>query len=299
MYFENAKLELIEALFTFGISVNDGVMDEHRPRFYKRNIVLQLFPFLADMIDDDGLIPVSDLYKAFLPIEGTCFIDRAVEFMPSQKTPFAIMLHPYFRRSISRYNNFYAPFIDALYFANKKEKLNLKIRIDLDCITISKYAQRVQEREYWYGAKFTPEIPNNPEGVIRYSSSSRETLYNGSTYTDFYWKNKDCSHIQLEIEQVHNNEHPNIPNNLFGCKYLHTVYNKDSTMFEHFDGAIRAYTKEEIDQRHSVNLSKLGRVGQYTKIFRIDGAIPFDTWKELIQLFMTYNESIPAYFSGK
>ena len=174
---------------------------------------------------------------------------------------------------------------------------SLKIALDTDAIMLSKDWHAVCEREKIYGAPFNNEIPSNKDGCANYQLSLAEKIATGSVVTQFYWKHKDSNQFQLEIEEIRDSQRPNC-GELYGCKYIHTLFDSNCNEFIHLDGAIREYNLDEIVKREYVALNKCPKSLKYTKLFRVDGIIPFDLWKQIIYTYSPYNSSIVEYFNS-
>ena len=48
--------------------------------------------------------------------------------------------------------------------------------------------------------------------------------------TDFYWENKKGNSFQLEVEELRVMDYANTSEDIL-CKYVHTEYNKEKSMF--------------------------------------------------------------------
>lgn len=55
--------------------------------------------------------------------------------------------------------------------------------------------------------------------------------------------------------------------------------------FEHFDGAVREHSKKQLDERHCITIDKFSTDLPYKKLFRIDGNIVPNRWKQLLSLY--------------
>ena len=67
----------------------------------------------------------------------------------------------------------------------------------------------------------------------------------------------------------------------------------------HLDGSIRAYTPEEMITRLDVDLKHAGRQTEYTKLWRVDGAIEIGRWKSLIHNHFRDNALVSEYFGAR
>lgn len=265
------------------------------PKFLKENIIYEIFPSLSRITDKDGLIRWEDLLENFEHLTFTGATNLG--YFKSKDNEYTIMLHPFFRTSFNRINNFSPSLIDnLLYLYYRHKNKSLKVSLDSDCIMLTKDWHGLCEREHYYGAPFQNDIPTNKEGCVEYTADRTENILTGSVATQFCWKNRDRI-FQLEVEEIRDCEKPNLDDS-YGCKYIHTIYDKDLSRFTHLDGAIRKYDLDAIIKRQSVPLDKSGKDAEYTKLFRVDGDIPFDLWKQVISSFSPCNKSIIDYFTA-
>lgn len=287
--------ELITALQTANIDISCGCfVDSDLIMFNALGIVWKLFPELEDKRDHDGLLYLKDLAVDFdlnTPLLMPLFSKAG--YFSSLHSPFAIMVHPYLRRNMSRCNSYIPGLLQTLLSARIDwADCTIRLRIDEDCIMLSKHVMPPLERERWFGKKFTNDIENIPIGVARYAHQ-----FCGYTdITEYNWENKKRGVVQLEIEEVHEGERYAIENGSFGCKYLHSTYDKVARRFDHFDGAIRTYSKSQLTERRGVTLDKSSFNLPYTKLFRIDGNIPIERWKQLIGFYLSHNTTVEEYF---
>lgn len=249
-------------------------------------IALKAFPFLdKSLFDKDGLLPLSVIKKHF-DYKG-CGVFAA------KKSAFSLLLHPYLRRSLSRFNNYNTGFIDELLKVDT-DATPVRLRIDESFIGFSpSYIDNV-EYSYWFGPSYSDEIMSIPEGLTSYVPNDVESFYNQVCKTDFLWVNKDGKR-QFEMEEVVDVEMPTEKGN-YGCRYLHSLYDPSTGVFDHFDGAIRAYDVDTIQKRRNHNLNQMGHGARYTKIFRIDGTLPINKWKSLITHYLRDNQDVYRYF---
>ncbi len=249
-------------------------------------IVEQAFPWLNEKRDKDGLVLLKDLFKEF---------DYKGQGVLSCKTSnYAIVLHPFFRKSFSRYNNFNIEFIDELFELYQTNQ-TIKIRIDDDYIGYSPSYIKNMEFEYWFGPKYDDDISQIPTEVTCYKSSEIEKLYNQVDKTEFVWQNKDGKY-QFEMEEVTDSDAPTLDSEQFACRYMHSIYDSNNGVFDHFDGAIRQYDLDAICERIEKPINQLGHNAQYTKLFRLDGNIQLSTWKSLITNYLKNNYDVYRYF---
>lgn len=249
-------------------------------------IAEKAFPMIKDKKDNDGLILLKDILDDF--------DYKGQGILANKKSDLAIMLHPYFRKSFSRYNNFNFEFLDVL-FKQFPANQTIKLKIDDDFIGYSPSFIENMEFEYWFGPKYDDDISKIPEGVTCYSSSIEEKLYNQVNKTEFVWQDKKGKY-QFEMEEVYDADAPTLEEDPFACRYMHSIYDSNIGSFEHFDGAIRQYNLDSICERIEKSINQMGHNAKYTKIFRLDGKIPLATWKSLITNYLKNNYDVYRYF---
>lgn len=264
------------------------------PYYEEENVVFRIFPSLRNKMDDEGLFYISDLLEEFSYLGEPGISD--VGYLKSKNTEYTIMLHQCLRRGYSIFNGFgvIVPFFIDLYQAGKFP--SLKVALDLDRIMLSKDWTPYCRRELYYGVSFTNDIPANKTGQTAYVLNDKDRLATNSYETDFYWENKKGNSFQLEVEELQAIDR-DYPSEDILCKYVHTLYDKESSEFVHIDGAIRKYNADSYQERTNSNI-KHGDTAQRFKLFRVDGAIPFKLWKSIIAYYMQYNSNIGEYFNG-
>lgn len=247
------------------------------------------FPSLSELCDDDGMIFIDDLLKEFDYLGQGVFAHKSSNL--------AILLHTYFRRSFSRFNNYNFGFLDLLFNVYQSGNKSVKVLLDPDFIGFAPSYKECHEFEYWYGPKYNDDIASIPEGLTRYENDNVSKVFNNVKSTEFIWKKKDGGkHYQFEMEEVVDADSPALPDNIFGCRYLHSFYDMENGVFNHFDGAIRCYNLEQMVERIDSAMDKMGHQSQYQKIFRMDGVISLSIWKSLITQYLSNNELVYDYF---
>ena len=265
------------------------------PLYQEKNIINEIFPFLNDIRNDEGLYSMSALFERFEVFND--FISNK-GYLKSKDTDYTIMFHPFLRRSYSYLNDFNPNIVNLLEeLYNDGVISDYLIALDENTIMQTNDWHLYHEREYWFGPKFNNDIPQNKREVTKYISSYKENCLNGSLFTEYFWKSKKNGIIQLEIEELTSAEQPNI-DNLYGCRYIHSVFDCNNMIFNHIDGSIRIYDPHQIQSRVYNTIDCYPKnAAQYKKLFRTDGSLPFNIWKKIIQGFLTYNESVNQYFN--
>lgn len=284
-YFDEVKSLLKDNYSSDGKFMQKGCVAYRLP-----DIVKKVFPKLFDNLDKSELIYLDDILKEFDYVGSGIF--------KSKNTEFCIFCHQYFNRSLSRVNNFNTYFIDEFIQLNSKENITLRLAIDTDLIGLSKTHTGVLEFDYWWGPKFNDDISNLPNEVTRYECNDEQKFFSCVSGTEFWWKT-DESGRTLEIEEIRERPSMGIDSDSYGCRYIHSIYDTDKKEFNHFDGAVRVYTEEQILNRWDININKAGKNTNYTKLFRIDGKLDLSDWKKLCILYYKGNPLLFEYFGAK
>jgi hypothetical protein len=82
------------------------------------------------------------------------------------------------------------------------------------------------------------------------------------------------------------------------ARYLHAVYSRVSGTIEHFDGAIRVYSPDEIEERRTLHARTAGKMGLREKVFVVDGVTDPDALSQVVQTFFVWNGDVQQYFSS-
>lgn len=254
-------------------------------------IVFKLFPEIQKLFDKDELIAVKDLIDL-----GFQYLGQGV-FGHNDSGAF-IYAHQYFRTTLSLNNNLNYHFLDKLLSLMDIDEIKIKISIDKNIIGFIESNKTCFEFEYWRGPTFNDNISSIKTGVCVHNNTDIEKFYYGINKTEFWWKLDKEGHNVLEIEEITDIPSDDKNKDSFGCRYIHSIFDDNKDSFKHFDGAIRLYDGDSMLDRLEVNdISYAGKYADYTKLFRIDGALKLDLWKSLIQDFFRFNSSIEDYFN--
>jgi hypothetical protein len=253
---------------------------------FNDSIVNRIFKELVDFQDKDGLIKLEDLNKNFTYKYQGVFFHNSL--------PLCIYSHSFFRRSLSRHNNFHFFFLDELMSMENNGDITIKISLDWDLIGYSPTFLESMEYEYWFGPKYSDDISNIQKGLTKHNCSEFERDYYGISTTEFFWKDNN-ELKEFELEELRENNAPTMED-FFGCRYMHSIYDTSKETFVHFDGAIRGYDSDLYFERIDQNMTDFGRRSEYTKLFRVDGKLELKNWKSLITNYMQDNPLIYEYF---
>lgn len=252
-------------------------------------ILYKAFPEIKSLCDSDYLIKLDDLIINFKYLGQGIFAHEGSKL--------AILLHPYFRRSFSRYNNYNFGFLDSLWNVYQNGNKSIKVLLDPDFIGYAPSYTQCFEHEYWYGPVYNDEIDTIPEGLCHLENEDDLKFYNNIKSTEFIWQKKDNRRkYQFEMEEIVDVTSPILSNDTYGCRYLHALYDFEKSEFEHFDGAVRSYEHSQMVERMYTPMDKMGHHTKYQKIFRMDGHIPLHQWKGLITQYLCSNPLVYDYF---
>ena len=254
---------------------------------YER-IVSQAFPNLAAHIenDKDGLVNLDYLLNEFDYLSQGIF--------KKKDSNLCVIAHPFFRRALSIHNNFHWLFLDELISMHGQENIRIKLKLDMDFLGYAPSFIPVHEFEYWWGPKYDDDITAIPPGLTQYGSDEFERQYYQIDRTEFVWKHEENLYT-LELEEVKDEPAPTIKD-IYGCRYVHAIWDTRKKGFDHFDGATRSYDMELMLERVSKKMTEMGRRSEYTKLFRIDGNLPLSNWKSLVTNYLQGNPQIYEYF---
>jgi hypothetical protein len=117
------------------------------------------------------------------------------------------------------------------------------------------------------------------------------SLSHESEFTDFCWATRPDG-IHFLGEEV-----PKTLSCAFeASRYLHAIYDPLSEKIEHFDGALRVFTPDEIRHRRSLHVRSCGKLGVRRKVFRTDEPLHRDGFSVVAQAFFVWNEDVRRYF---
>ncbi|WP_138990811.1 hypothetical protein [Larkinella sp. C7] len=253
------------------------------------NIVAKIFPKL-DLLrnnDRDKLIPIDKLLKDFNYHGQGIFFHKYLKL--------SIFAHQYFRRSLSRINNFHFIFLDAFMSLSNNTDIKMKIAIDFDMIGYSPSYSENHELEYWYGPTYNDNIEQIKQGLSIYKNDEIESIMSNLERLEVEWTINENEHT-LQSEEVRTLDKPALGDK-YGCRYVHSIYLSDKKIFDHFDGAVRIYDEDLFLERSYCNMTEFGRRSDYNKLFRIDGKLPIEEWKTLTTHYYQGNRLIYEYFN--
>lgn len=238
-------------------------------------------------MDGDGLISTSTLLKTVEIVGPGIFHLKGSNWL--------LFAHPYFRRSQSRANNFHTEILSELVALAGRKMLDIRIALDSDMVGLaSTYSDKI-ELAYWHGPPFNDDLRKIDSGVTRYCANDRQKLFSNVASTEFWWKNQGTER-RLEAEELRDGPSGVGDGAVFGCRYIHAMAQIGANSIHHFDGAIRMYAPNDMNQRRGMKINQVERKTEYTKLFRIDGPLPVGEWKTLVTNYYQENELVLEYF---
>ncbi len=180
----------------------------------------------------------------------------------------------------------------------REKKLNLKIRLDPFIeIPLNDY-RPMSYKMFVHGKTLDWDRLTNLRGD-EYGQWMDEKEYKHMGYTDFIWSpKKDEIHFTCE-------ELPKRHNFLRTSRYFHAIFNKNTGMISHCDGAIRYYSEDELQYRSDYHVKdpEVRKIGKRIKIFGFESndndnkEIDQDTFCTLAVNFFVWNNDVQKYFN--
>ena len=268
------------------ISVNAQLHARGCVAFHDSGLARRVFPSLFSKCDKHGLIPLSGL-KSVGP--GVFEIEGLLLFA-----------HRFFRRSLSHYNTLNDPFLERLSATAEDQKLDVRIALDEDLVGHPNTLLKNIELQYWWGPQFSDKLEEIKIGVTRHKADESERFFNAVSATDFWWYEQD-GRKTFECEEIRDLNVPSMGESAseFGCRFVHSILVPDNTKSIHLDGSIRLYSEDLMLERVDKDIMHFGRRAKYTKLWRVDGPLPVEAWKALINDYYRDNHLVGEYFGGK
>lgn len=251
--------------------------------------------------DKEGLVnwdTANNLYTTKGINEGYLYADN-----------YMAMASPLFRRGMHGVNNWSPRFIQ-LFWSLDKSNLDAFIALDFDRVRINVNDLCYIEADTWFGAPFQNDIAKIKDGAVklrppmdiepRHISLSFANAY---ALDIFWYTSKGIKTFQamefkddtITLTKDGKEYHP--------VRYVHAEYDLDIGEFRHFDGAIQYLTAEEYLSRRDTDFNHNQKADSHIKpmsekLFKFNGNISVEMWKEFTSHFLTANPLIYEYFSG-
>lgn len=277
------KCERLRGLLSGHLSADAVVRVPSCVAFQDDGLARRAFPAIFAKADKDGLIPLKNL-EPVLP--GVY-----------KHGDLLLFAHQYFRRSLSRFNTLNEPFLERFQELAENKKLDLRIALDESLVGLAETLLRTIELQYWWGPKFTDELPQISLGVTKHGNTEFERVFNGVSRTEFWWYEQN--ERTFECEEVLEYPSLGISRGHFGCRFVHSIIDSKTDHSKHLDGAVRMYNEDAMLTRIDVDIMHAGRRSEYTKLWRVDEELDVPTWKALISDYFRDNHLVGEYFGGK
>ncbi len=279
-----SELERLKALLADHLRGEEKIIEAECVALVEPDLAKRAFPELFAQQDKDGLIPASSLTS----------IGPGV-FQVGDLTVFA---HQFLRRNLYRLNTLNYQFLERFQsFADQGAPA--KIAFDPDMVGLtSTYSGGRLELAYWWGPKFSDDLTSIPGGVTHHEADETERLFYGISGTQFRWGVGKGQHI-FEAEELRNVPTASESTAKYGCRYVHAIVSEPrGAVVDHFDGSIRMYSEDAMLARLDVDLAHAGRNTEYTKLWRLDGAISTSQWKQLLSDYFRDNYTVGEYLGA-
>lgn len=277
------KIDRLRSLLGDNLSSDGKVAPVEAVAFHDKGILYRIFPDLEPKEKKD-LYDISNLEQI-----GPGIFRRG---------EYILFAHTFFRRNCAIVNSLNSEFLSLLQSINDPN-LTVKIKLDPDMIGLfGTWNGPSREYQYWWGPKFNDDLTKIEEGVARFKNEAYDNVFTNIDFTEFGWYEQGGNKT-LECEEVEDRENIFEDVNYYGCRYVHSFLNNETGLPTHLDGAIRAYTDEQIIERLDSSIDKCSRNTYYTKLWRIDGDMPVDLWKSLITQFYRDNRQVGEYLGGE
>lgn len=266
-------------------AIQDGYISYREALFpdMQDNAVFCIYPELASLADDDGMLVLDD---RFTPMDaGILYKDHVLHY------------HQCLRRGFSSNPNF--DFISRFFrYWRTASRCAFRIAVDYNRIMPKEFLQRICERDTWFGPSFQRDRLDDPAAVgvtilKRAKPSPFEMGDEELDRTEFFWSHQEGIKT-FQVEEI------STPNQRYGPynlnRYVHAQRDIRAAMLKHFDGAVKVYLENEYAARLNSQMPNAPRGHAKVKLFRIDGDVDVDQWVELTSYFLKGNEMLMEYF---
>lgn len=251
---------------------------------YDKNIVSNMFPELIKKMDNEGLINISE----FKVINSGLY----------EYNNFIIYANKFFRRGCFIGNAINSKLLYKLESLSSDKNIDIKISIDLDMIGLIGSEKCLREYDYIFGPKFNNNLNSIKDNISLHKFNDDERCIYGIDKVEFYWNSRKDIKI-FECEEITNDELDK-NKNIFRNRYVHSIIKLNEEKPFHLDGAIKEYdVKGYMDRIDKKITDKVDSNVKYKKLWRLDGKIEVDLWKDLISSFYYENKLVGEYFGGE
>ncbi|PFH10929.1 hypothetical protein BCF11_3364 [Collimonas sp. PA-H2] len=217
----------------------------------------------------------------------------------------ALFAHRYFRRSLSQLNNLNDVFLAKLLELKDISELEIQIALDPNSVGLPNTYQMPIELQHWWGPRFNDDLTRIPTGVTRHEATERTRDFHGISHMEFWWHQQndiqtlECEEVRTSRTFGTNFSADYEDDEMYGCRYVHSMVDSKTKLPYHLDGAIREYEETAYIDRLDQDISKSGKTSRYVKLWRVDGPVEINLWKELICHFYRDNELAGEYLGAE
>ena len=276
------------------LQLGDNISNEHKKVFIEsvaisdKGIIERMFPELIEKIDSDGLINLNQL--------------KVISSGLYEYNNFILYAHRFFRRACSINNTLNTQLLSKLEYlsinTNTKKLTDIKIKIDLDMIGLLDSYTCIKEYQYIWGPKFNNDLNKIENGITEHTIKEDEKQISSYDKVEFYWDSKKDDKT-FQCEEI-TNDNFNHHKEFFRNRYVHSIIKFNEETPFHLDGAIREYNIYNYLLRIDKKISDDMKEGmRYIKLWRLDGSIEVNIWKDLISSFYAENKLVGEYFGGE
>jgi hypothetical protein len=188
--------------------------------------------------------------------------------------------------------------------SNEVQAHRFSVAIAADVLLSSDYWRETITKAYIYGPKGlslqninAADFPKDPTGTVTVHQRLEGTEFDDLFPIDrveIMWSRRDANKT-VQIEELV----PPPTDSLVSTKYIHGRWSPAADSFEHYDGAVKSYTRFAYADRLRTDMKKFkSKSAMYRKVFRIDGRIPLEAWCTLTTKFFDPDELIVEYLGG-
>lgn len=243
-------------------------------------------------IDKEGLVKV-DLSDIINSRGGFGYV---------YESEYYLIVHKYFRREFSD-NNTYSPNFVRKFWALIDEPFESFIAIDFNRVCLK--LDLTDDLDIHYGAVFNKNIIQIPNGLVKLMPNEKEKINKGNIYSlDIKWKTQNGNRV-FEAEEFRTTDIKLKVDDIeyFPVRYIHSVFNNEHKCFDHFDGAIHLYNKDEYLRRRdsdlNYNYKNYNQIKpKSVKLFKFNGKINIKIWATFISQFLKNNFLLFEYLKN-
>ena len=216
----------------------------------------------------------------------------------------ALFAHRYFRRSLSQINNLNEAFLVKFLSLVDKPDLDVRIALDPHSIGLPSTYRTPIELQFWWGPGFSDDLTKIPLGITRHGASEIIQAFHGISHMDFLWHRQDgiqtleCEEVLLQRTYGTNFNDGAEQDEKYGFRYVHSMIDENTKLPYHLDGAIREYDVGAYIDRADESIATAGKNSRYVKLWRVDGPLEVNKWKELICHFYRDNTLAGEYLGA-